>query len=85
MPWALRKEGQKVVIGNNLVTHFDTDILKLCEDLCLAPNSTQISQLLNVTFCGPLKEKWRKILKEWKLKNHIQTAMPKDIFPALLK
>ena len=62
-----------------------TDILKLCEDLCLAPNSMQISQLLNVTFYGPLKEKWRKILKEWKLKNHIQTAMPKDIFPALLK
>ena len=85
MQWALRKEGQKVVIGDNLVTHFDTDILKLYEDFCLVPNSTQISQLLNVTFYGPLKEKWRKISKEWKLKNHIQTAMPKDSFPALLK
>ena len=90
MPQALRKEGQKVVIGGNLLTHFDTHILKLCKDhgisfVCLVPNITHILQLLDVAFYGPLKKKWQKILKEWKLKNHTQTTPPKVIFPVLLK
>ena len=86
----MRKEGQKVVIGGNLLTHFDTHILKLCKDhgisfVCLVPNITHILQLLDVAFYGPLKKKWQKILKEWKLKNHTQTTPPKVIFPVLLK
>ena len=73
-----------------MLTHFDTYILKLCENheisfVCLVPNTTHISQLLDVAFYGPLMKKWRKILKEWKLKNHTQTALSKGIFPALLK
>ena len=88
--WALRKERQAVVIGDNFLTHFDTDILKLCEDheisfACLIPNSTHISQLLDAALYGPLRKKWKKILKDCKLKNYTQITLPKDIFPALLK
>ena len=90
MPWALRKEGHKVALGDNLSTHFDRDILKLSEDhetsfVSPVTKSTLISQLLDIVFYGPLKKKRRKILKDWKINNHTQTTLPKDIFPALLK
>ena len=90
VPWAKKQEGKKVVIGDNLSSHFSTDVLKLCEDhnisfVCLVPNSTHLSQPLDVAFYGPLKRKWRKIIKNWKLKNPSQTTLPKDEFPKLLK
>ena len=51
----------------------------------MVPNSTHLSQPLDVAFYGPLKKKWRKILKCWKMENPGQTTLPKDSFPKLLK
>ena len=90
LPWARKKEGKKVVIGDNLSSHFSPDIMKLCEEnnisfVCLVPNSTHLTQPLDVAFYGPLKRKWRKILKLWKMKNPSLTSLPKNEFPALLK
>lgn len=90
VPWAKKKDGKKVVIGDNLSSHFSTDVIKLCEEhnisfVCLVPNSTHLSQPLDVAFYGPLKRKWRKIIKNWILKNPSKTTLPKDEFPKLLK
>ena len=53
VPWARKKEGKKVVIGDNLFSHFSTDVLMLCKDhnisfVSLVANSTHISQPLDV-------------------------------------
>ena len=90
LPWARRKEGDKVMIGDNLSSHFSSDVLDLCEEnnisfICLVPLSTHLSQPLDVAFYGPLKRKWCKILKNWKVQNPGQTTLPKDSFPRLLK
>ena len=90
MPWAAKQSGKKVVIGHNLSSHFSSDVLKLCEQLnisfaFLVPNCTHLSQPLDVAFYGPKKRKWRKILKNWKLKNLPKSTIPKDEFPRLLK
>ena len=62
VPWARKKEGKKVVIGDNLFSRFSTDVLTLCKDhnisfVCLVANSTHISQPLDVAFYGPLMRK----------------------------
>lgn len=90
LPWARKIEGPKVMIGDNLSSHFSSDVLELCEKenirfVCLVPNSTHLSQPLDVAFFGPLKRKWRKILKDWKLHNPGQATLSKDSFPRLLK
>lgn len=54
--------------------------------MCLPPNSTHLTQPLDVAFFHPMKVAWRKILSDWKsstegLKN---TVLQKQSFPALL-
>ena len=90
VPWAKKRSGKKVVIGDNLSSHFSTMVLKMCEELnisfvCLVASSTHLSQPLDIAFYGPMKRKWRKILKNWKLKNPGKTSLLKDEFPILLK
>ena len=89
IPWARKLEGTKVVIGDNLSSHFSPDIIKVCEEndvkfVCLPPNSTNLTQLLNVAFYGPMKRVWHKILKLWKVNNPTLTTLSKDEFPELL-
>ena len=90
LPWCRRNEGPKVIIGDNLSSHFSPDIIRFCEKnnirfICLVPNSTHLSQPLDVAFYGPMKRIWRKILKDWKMRNQSFTTLPKDSFPKLLK
>ena len=90
VPWAKKRSGKKVVIGDNLSSHFSTMVLKMCEELnisfvCLVASSTHLSQPFDIAFYGPMKRKWRKILKNWKLKNPGKTSLLKDEFPILLK
>ena len=56
---ARQKEGKKVIIGDNLSSHFSIDVIRLCEEhnisfVCLVPNSTHLSQPLDVAFYAPL-------------------------------
>lgn len=58
------KKGRKVVIEHNLSSYFSTDVLKLCKDhnifcVCLAANSTHLSQPLAVAFYGPLRRNYQ--------------------------
>lgn len=65
--------------------------LKLCREnqvnlICLPPNSTHLTQPLDVAFFRPVKIAWRKVLSDWKnteegIKN---TNIQKQNFPPLL-
>lgn len=88
LPYLKRKEGKKVILGDNLGTHLTFNVLRECEnnstDFVLFPtNSTHICQPLDVAFFRPVKISWRKILTKWKSKN--RGVVPKQQFPKLLK
>lgn len=84
--------GPKVLIGDNLSSHISTEVLELCKQnnirfVCLPPNSTHLTQPLDVAFFGPMKRSWRKILRSWKetTSGRRNTVLPKEMFPILLK
>lgn len=90
LPRLKKLPGVKVVIGDNLSSHINLQVLKACEEndvrfVCLPPNSTHLTQPLDVTYYGPMKREWRKVLTSWKEKNRSMTSLPKDQFPKLLK
>lgn len=80
----------KVVIGDNLPSHLSLNIVKLCTQhkirmVFLPPNSTAITQPLDVAVYGPLKRTWREVLLEWKMGEGARmTTLPKWCFPKLL-
>ncbi|KAF2886232.1 hypothetical protein ILUMI_19941 [Ignelater luminosus] len=55
--------GIKVLIGDNLASHFSQEVMQLCEEhsiklVCLPPHST--AQPLDVAFFAPIKKSWEK-------------------------
>lgn len=89
LPWARRKEGQKVVIGDNLSSHLSPNVLEICAEknirfVLLPPNSTDKCQPLDVSYFGPMKRQWRKIMEEYKMKMPTATSLDKEKFPSLL-
>ncbi|CAG4965084.1 unnamed protein product [Parnassius apollo] len=89
VPWARKLEGPKVVIGDNLSSHINTEVIELCEKynirfVLLPPNSTHLTQPLDVAFFGPLKKVWRKFLTTYKIENPKQAGLNKTHFPPLL-
>jgi len=61
----------KVIIGDNLSSHFNTDVIQLCEEndihfVCLPKSSIHLCQPLDVGFFRPLKEVWRNKLTQYK-------------------
>ncbi|XP_050516371.1 uncharacterized protein LOC126891232 [Diabrotica virgifera virgifera] len=71
---ARRLEGRKALIGDNLSSHLDDEVLKMCAEheidfICLVPNSTHLCQPLDVGFFRPMKQAWRTTLTDWKLQN----------------
>jgi hypothetical protein len=84
--------GKTVLIGDNLSSHFNNEVLKLCEEnniafVCLPPNMTHYCQPLDVAYFRPFKTAWRILLGEWKLSAHGKRfkTLPKEHFPGLLK
>ncbi len=80
--------GPKVLLGDNLGSHISFEIIHraLQENIRFIlrpPNSTHLTQPLDVSVFRPLKQSWRAVLEEWKLKN--KGVMQKPIFPYLLK
>ncbi|KAJ4439001.1 hypothetical protein ANN_14956 [Periplaneta americana] len=85
-----RLEGKKVLLGDNLASHFNPEVLRVCEEndiafVCLPPNSTNILQPLDVAFFRPFKQAWRNTLLQWKLKHPKMVGIPKPEVPSLLK
>lgn len=90
MPWATALYGPKVVIGDNLSSHLSIQIIKLCREnnirfVFLPRNATHLTQPLDLTFFGPMKRHWRKIMLHYKLSYQNATTTNKCHFPQLLK
>lgn len=90
LPWARSKDGPKLLIGDNLASHINVKIVELCEEnnikfVFLPPNSSHITQPLDVSYFGPMKKQWRAILLNYKNKNRGQSSLNKCHFPELLK
>ena len=88
LPHAKCLEGRKVLIGDNLASHF-TEVLHLCElnnisFVCLPANSTHICQTLDVCFFRPMKIAWRSVFTEWKMQHPGEATVRKEVFPTLL-
>lgn len=92
LPRLKKLDGKKVLLCDNLSSHITVSTLKLCREnaislVCLPPNSTHLTQPLDVAFFRPMKIAWRKVLSEWKetadgVRN---TNIQKQHFPPLLK
>ena len=93
LPYCTRLEAgsKKVLIGDNLSSHFSNEVLDLCEKnninfICMPPNATHFCQPLDVAYFAPMKRQWRKILTDFKPSNQKNAGtVPKDQFPRLLK
>ncbi|KAK2713141.1 hypothetical protein QYM36_011737 [Artemia franciscana] len=92
LPRLKKLPGKKVVIGDNLSSHFDVDIIRHCEKekiifLALIPNSTHVTQPLDVALFRPMKVKWRQILTRFETRGEGRKkfSLPKEYFPRLLK
>ncbi|KAG8232065.1 hypothetical protein J437_LFUL011561 [Ladona fulva] len=87
-----RTSGNKIVFGDHLTSHLSLNVVKLCEEndikfVCFPPNSSHLTQPLDIAYFRPLKAEWRDILTKWK---HSEAgkrvaSLPKDLFPMLLK
>lgn len=90
LPHAKALPGRKVLIGDNLSSRLDVDVLNECEQnnidfVCLVPNPTHLCQPLDVAFFRPMKGAWKKVLTNWKMQNTRLSTVPKDTFPRLLQ
>ena len=92
-PILCKKEGKKVLIGDNLSSHLSQSVIDACSKhniafACLFPNATHRLQPLDVAWFTALKKLWQKVLEDWKkspkgLKH--KGALPKEEFSKLLK
>ncbi|CAH1984517.1 unnamed protein product [Acanthoscelides obtectus] len=92
LPILKKKDGRKGIIGNNLSSHINKNVLEACEAnnisfICLPANATHILQPLDVAYFRPLKIKWRQVLLDWKNtpEGRRLPTVPKDQFHRLLK
>lgn len=85
----IENPGKKLVIGDNLASHFSPTVIEACEEnniymTALPPNSTHLMQPLDVAVFAPFKKKWRQILDKWRSETKSSSSIPKEYFPTLL-
>jgi len=90
LPTLRRKQGKKLLIGDNLSSHISPAVIESCKAnniafVCLPPNSTDKLQPLDVGIFAPLKAAWKSTLSTYKQKNPKQASIDKCDFPGLLK
>lgn len=91
VPWAQKRPGRIMVLGDNLSSHFSGVVIQLCNQhnisfICLPPNTTHLTQPLDTAVFGLLKKAWGKVLEKWKLgPGQKRPTMSKDEFSGLLK
>lgn len=91
VPYMRRLSGKKIMIGDNLSSHMSLAVLEKCKEegiafVFLPPNSTHLTQPLDVAFFRPMKIYWRQVMDDWKRTpaGRKCSSIPKDIFPSLL-
>lgn len=91
IPYFRRFEGKKLLIGDNLSSHLSIEVVRLCEEhnilfVFLPPNSTHLTQPLDISLFRPMKTSWRSVLEKVKMKNKgSNRPFDKRYFPSLLK
>lgn len=92
LPKLKKLPGKRVVIADNLSSHLNVNVFQKCKDndisfVCLPPNSTHLTQPLDVAFFRPMKVAWRTILSQWKetADGANSQVVSKQVFPSLLK
>lgn len=91
-PWLLREKIALpvIVFVDGHKSHVSPLTTELCRKakiilICLPPNSTQITQPLDVSFFRPLKAFWNQLLTEWRI-DHGGELLPRcEIAPLLQK
>ena len=90
IPYCRRLKGTKVMIGDNLSSHFSQPVIGKCiamdiKFVCIPPNTTHLCQPLDVSVFASVKKNWRRILTEWKIhEGGNLSLLPKNWFPRLL-
>lgn len=90
VPRLKKQKGRKILIGDNLSSHINEKVLSVCRELnikfiALPPNSTHLTQPLDVAFFRPMKGAWRTILDDCKMKcKRASATLQKQEFPRLL-
>ena len=90
MKTVAEKPGKYVLLGDNLASHFNLEVIKIAEQndvyfAMLPPNATHLLQPLDVCVFSSMKESWRKILQEWKREVRTKESLNKQFFLSLLK
>ena len=75
---------------DNLSSHISRQVIEMCETrniqfVLLPPNTTHLTQPLDVSVYRPMKLRWRETVEEFKLQNPSSTSIDKAKFPSLLK
>ncbi|XP_062556481.1 uncharacterized protein LOC134221293 [Armigeres subalbatus] len=91
LPAIRHLERPVALIGDNLSSHINPAVIKKCQEenikfICLPPNTTHLTQPLDVAFFGPMKREWRKILSTWRNSREgaKKPTIPKERFAFLL-
>ena len=88
LPNACTLNGPVALIGNNLGSHFSKAVVDACLQnnmfITLVPNSTHLTQPLDITVFCPAKIHWRNILIRWRKESKTGGCIPKSHFPRLL-
>ena len=89
LPHVKDKKGPKVLIGDNLGSHFSPKVIESCIEngirfVTLPPNSTHVCQPLDVAVFRPMKVLWRDCLSQWRAESRSTGTIPKETFPQLL-
>lgn len=89
VPYLKKQPEPRVLIGDNLSSHFSESVLTSCVAngiffTMLPKHSTHLAQPLDVAFFRPLKCKWRSLLQEWR-NNGNKGSLSKIHFPPMLK
>jgi len=85
-----RNSDKKMLVGDNLRSHISLEVIDLCRKndiqfVCLPPNSTHLTQPLDVGYFGPLKASWKKQLIKYSKEDLNANLLCKKVFPRMLK
>ena len=79
IPHVAKLDGRKVLVGDNLASHFSPDVVEMAHNhdiyfTALPPNSTHLTQPLDVAVFRPMKVERRTVLDNWRKESRRQDA-----------
>ena len=80
LPHAITLPGEKLLIGDNLASHFSDAVISECLKhnivfVTMPAASTHLCQPLDVAVFGPAKRAWRNILDKWRYLSYVEISL----------